>query len=75
MAAGDMSHAELSTLAAGTGDYKLLAECVAVSALALVHEMQNAPASLPAKAAAFIQALTARPTGALPELTPSEGGQ
>ncbi len=75
MAVGDMSHADLSAVAAATGDMKLLAQCVAVSALDLVHEMQHAPASLPERATALFRSIASPVTGGIAELTPTEGGQ
>ena len=75
MAAGSMTHEELSTVAAASGDMVLLAQCVAVSALDLVHEMQNAPASIPARAAALIQSIAHPAPGQVSELTPTEGAR
>ncbi len=75
MALGDMSHEDLSTVAAATGDMKLLSQCIAVSALDLVHEMQNAPASVPERIEAFFHSLAPSKAAGLPELTPTEGGQ
>ena len=75
MPAGSMTHEELSTVAAASGDMHLLAQCVAVSALDLVHEMQNAPASMPARAAAFISSITNPASDQVSELTPTEGNR
>ncbi len=70
-----MSHEELSTLAAGTGDYGLLAECIATSAMDHLHEMQHAPASLPDRAAALFHSIATPVKAGIAELTPTEGGQ
>ncbi len=75
MALGDMSHEDLSTVAAATGDMKLLSHCIAVSALDLLHEMQHAPASLPERAAALFHSIASPVHAGLAELTPTEGGQ
>ncbi len=58
-----MKHTELTALAAGTGDVKLLAECVALAALDQVRILQHKPATAPERVAQFFAALARQPDG------------
>ncbi len=60
-----MKHPELTALAAGTGDVKLLAECIALAALDQVRILQHKPATVPERVAQFFAALAAQPAGDL----------
>ncbi len=60
-----MKHTELTALAAGTGDTKLLAECVALAALDRITILQHKPATATERVAQFFAALSRQPAGDL----------